>query len=125
MATMHTRHSQRLAPFALTSDEDAAHRWLDALQVAGIPAELHIEDATRLATGSSMFPTGRIFASAVYIAPEYRDRAAALLIDLGWDGRQLGAGQRGRVRNERLLAGVVAVGLALLGLGFAFLLRGM
>lgn len=124
MATMHTRRSPRLVPFAITADDDAAHRWIDALHEAGIPAELHIEDGTRLATGSSVFPTGRIFASAVYIAPEHRDRAAALLIDLGWDGRQQGASHR-RPSRDQLLVVVGAVGMTLVGLGMAVVLRGL
>ena len=124
MATMPTRRSSRLVPFALTADEDAAHRWLTVLDEAGIPAQLHIEDGTRLASGSSMFPTGRIFATAVYIAPECRDRAAALLIDLGWDGRQLGGSHRALHMDGRLVAGAV-IGISLLGLGLALLLRGL
>jgi hypothetical protein len=124
MATMHTRRSPRLVPFALTADDEAAHRWLDALHDAGIPAELHIEDGTRLATGSSVFPTGRIFATAIYIAPQYRDRAAALLIDLGWDGKQRGAGQRRRSRDQLLIV-AGAVGMSLLGLVLAIVLRGL
>ncbi len=124
MTAMHARRPPRLVPFALTDDDDAARRWLEALEEADIPAELHIEDGTRLATGSSMFPTGRIFATAIYIAPECREQAAALLIDLGWDGRQLGGGHRGRSLDDRLvLAG--ALGVALLILMLALLLRGV
>jgi len=101
-----------MMPFAMTDDDEAAHRWLQALHRAGIPAELHIEDGAVLATGSSVFPTGRIFASAIYIAPECREQAAVVLIDLGWDGRQLSGGPRRRSVNERAAAvAVAAVGL--------------
>ena len=124
MTAMHARRPSSLIPFALTFDDAAAQHWLEALERAGIPAEIHIEDGTRLAAGSSMFPTGRIFASAIYIASDSRERAAALLIDLGWDGRQLGGGHRGRSLDERIVAGA-AIGLSLLGLGLVLLLRGM
>ena len=125
MTTMHAGHSPRLVPFALTADDVAAHHWLEALEEAGIPAELHIEDGSRLVTGSSVFPTGQIFANAIYIAPDCRDRAAAVLIDLGWDGRQLGGGRpTGRPRKDWLVAGG-AVGVALLGLTLTVALRGL
>jgi len=124
MTAMHERRSPRLVPFALTGDDAAAQRWLEALDEAGIPAQVHIEDGTRLATGSSMFPTGRIFATAIYIAPECREQAAALLIDLGWDGRQLGGARRGRSLDQRVVVGG-AVGVSLLGLVLALLLRGV
>jgi hypothetical protein len=114
-------------PFAMTDDDDVAHRWLEALEAADIPAELHIEDGTVLATGSSVFPTGRIFASAIYIPPESREQAAALLIDLGWDGRQLGGGEhRGRGRSFEaavIAAAVIAAGV--LSVAILVALRGM
>lgn len=124
MTTMHAGHSPRLVPFALTADDVAAHRWLEALEEAGIPAELHIEDGTRLATGSSMFPTGQVFVTAIYIAPDCRERAATVLIDLGWDGRQLGGGRPARPLKDWLVAGG-AVGVALLGLSLTVVLRGL
>lgn len=124
MTLMHAGHSPRLVPFALTADDVAAHRWLEALEEADIPAELHIEDGTRLATGSSIFPTGQVFATAIYIAPDCRERAATVLIDLGWDGRQLGARHRARPPRDWFVAGV-AVGVSLLGLVLVIVLRGL
>jgi hypothetical protein len=114
-------------PFAMTDDDDVAHRWLDALSEAGIPAELHIEDGTVLASGSSVFPTGRIFASAIYIPPESREQAAALLIDLGWDGRQLGGAAHGpRSRSFEALVIAAAVAAAgVLSIAVLLALRGI
>ena len=122
MTAMHARRSPRLVPFALTADDASAERWLAALKEAGIPAQIHIEDGTRLASGSSMFPTGPVFASAIYVAPECRDQAAKLLIDLGWDGRQLGAAHQEHALEQRVLVGG-AVSVSLIGLVVVLLLR--
>lgn len=104
-----------LVPFALTTDDEAAERWFQALRHAGIDSELRIEDGRQLNTGSSVFPTGPIFATALYVAASERDRAASVLIDHGWDGRQIGAGRRqGRANRRTALAGALAMVLLLL-----------
>ncbi|MBX7110851.1 MAG: hypothetical protein K1X87_03255 [Dehalococcoidia bacterium] len=121
MASMPAASSE-LVPFALTLDDEAAERWAAALEREGIEAELRIEDGRALNSGSSVFPTGPIFATALYVPASQRERAAAVLIDLGWDGRQLGAGHR-RGLGDRRTALMGAVLMALLVAAIA-LLRG-
>lgn len=113
MASMPAASSSELVPFALTLDDEAAERWAAALGREGIDAELRIEDGRALNSGSSVFPTGPIFATALYVPVSERERAASVLIDLGWDGRQLGAGRRPGL-SERRTALVGAVLMALL-----------
>lgn len=121
MTAMPARHPHRLVPFAMTSDDASAARWVAALEEAGIPAQIHIEDGSRLASGSSMFPTGPSFASAIYIAPDCRERAAALLIDLGWDGRQLGSQHPSHAVDGRALVSG-AIGVTFLALALVVVL---
>lgn len=104
--------SSELVPFALTLDDEAAERWVEALGHAGIEAELRIEDGRALNSGSSVFPTGPIFATALYVAAGQREQAASVLIDHGWDGRQLGAGHRRGLTDRRTaLLGAVLMAL--------------
>lgn len=104
--------SSDLVPFALTLDNEAAERWAAALQREGVEAELRIEDGRALNSGSSVFPTGPIFATALYVPVSERERAASVLIDLGWDGKQVGAGhRRGLPDRSTTLLGVVAMAL--------------
>lgn len=104
--------SSELVPFALTLDDEAAERWVEALGHAGIEAELRIEDGRALNSGSSVFPTGPIFATALYVAAGQREQAAAVLIDHGWNGRQLGAGHRRGLTDRRTaLLGAVLMAL--------------
>lgn len=104
-----------LVPLALTSDDAAATRWIEALQREGIDAELRIEDGLRLNSGSSVFPTGPLFATALFVPADERERAASVLIDHGWDGRQIGAGHRRSLSDRRTaLAGAVLMVLLVL-----------
>ena len=104
---------------AVAADEGEARRWLDALTAAGIEAEARIEDAARLVAASSVFPTGPAFATALYVPSSQRGEAAALLIDLGWQGR-LKPHARPAVGARAALLGAVAT--ALVGLGMAVVL---
>ncbi|MSQ28939.1 MAG: hypothetical protein EXR68_00395 [Dehalococcoidia bacterium] len=79
------------APLAITDDQAMARRWLDALNAAGVPAELRIEDARHLAAARLPLPLGPIFATTLFVLADERARAASLLIDLGWDGRRVAA----------------------------------
>jgi len=111
MASMPAASSE-LVPFALTLDDEAAERWAAALEREGIEAELRIEDGRALNSGSSVFPTGPIFATALYVPASERERAASVLIDHGWDGRQLGAGhRRGLPDGRTTLLGAVLMAL--------------
>ncbi len=116
--------SSELVPFALTLDDEAAERWHEALTTAGIDAELRIEDGRALNSGSSVFPTGPIFATALYIAASERERAASVLIDHGWDGRQIGAGHQRRVLPDGRTTLLGAVLMALLVVVVALLRDG-
>src|SRR5215207_3792091 len=116
MAVSHVH--DRFVPLAITDDEVMARRWVEALDAAGVPVELRIEDARRLGTTSTMLPLGPLFATALYVAAERRDDAASVLIDLGWDGRRIGRGlhSSGLLPAQALVGSVVAAtisGLAL------------
>lgn len=79
--------TQGLVLLTAQRDGDLAGEWLDALLDAGIDAELHIEDAARFNLTSSAYPVGVPFVYALFVPRPDRDRAADVLIDLGWDGR--------------------------------------
>ncbi len=93
------RHLPRPAhfiPLAMTDDQAMARGWLDALNAAGIPAELRIEDARRMLATAAVrpmrpLPIGPVYATTLLVLTEERARAAALLVDLGWDGRRVAA----------------------------------
>lgn len=109
----------------MTDDAAMARRWLTALEAAAVPVELRIEDARRLGTTSSVLPFGPVFATALYVAADRRADAAAVLIDLGWDGHRVGGGLRGRALPVHALIGsAVAAMLSGLALAAAMLLRG-
>lgn len=122
---MTAQQTHRFVPLAITDDEAMARRWVAALDAAGIPAELRIEDARRLGTTSPMLPFGPVFATALYVGAGRRSDAAAVLIDLGWDGRRL-AGGLGSVSlpAHALLGSVVAVTLSGLALAASVIIRG-
>lgn len=82
---------------------DLAGAWHEALLATDIDAELHIRDAASFSPTSSVYPTGAPFVYALFVAQADRERAANLLIDLGWDGR--GIGGTGRRRGGRASAG--------------------
>lgn len=115
-----------MIPLATTDDEPAARRWLVALEAAEIPAELRIEDARRMGNSSSVLPPlGPVFVTTLYVAADRRARAAAVLIDLGWDGRQIGAGVGTRsIPRSSLIGGGIAAAVGAAALIAAILLRG-
>lgn len=96
-------------------DGDLAGAWLDALLDAGIDAELHIEDAARFNLTSSAYPVGVPFVYALFVPRAYRDRAADVLIDHGWDGRGAprASAMRASGRHLRNVLLVAALSLAL------------
>lgn len=96
-------------------DGDLAGEWLDALLDAGIDAELHIEDAARFNLTSSAYPVGVPFVYALFVPRADRDRAADVLIDLGWDGRGAprSSAMRASGRHLRNVLLVAALSLAL------------
>ena len=124
MTTQRVFRPSRKVPLAFTEDEAAARRWLASLDAAGIPAELRIEDARRMGTSSSVLPLGPVYATALYVAAERRTEAAAVLIDLGWDGRHVSGGlNRRALPVAALLGGAVAATVAGLAVAVAALLQ--
>lgn len=125
MATQRAFRPTRMVPLATTEEEALARRWLGALEAAEVPAELRIEDARRMGNSSSVLPLGPVFATTLYVAAERRTQAAAVLIDLGWDGRQIGArvGDRSIPRSS-LIGGGIAAAVGAAALAVAILLRG-
>ena len=105
------------------ADADVAGERRDALVEAGIDAELHIEDAARFSPTSSVYPSGSPFVYALFV-PQH-ERAAAALIDAGWDGRRSAFGG-GRIPLEPtfLLRGALVALLAGAAVMVLLLLRG-
>lgn len=125
MATQPAFRPTRMIPLATTDDESAARGWLGALEAAEIAAELRIEDARRMGNSSSVLPLGPVFATTLYVAAERRTQAAAVLIDLGWDGRQVGAGVGERpIPRSSLIGGGIAAAVGAAALVIAILLLG-
>lgn len=125
MAVPSARPQYGFVPLAVTDDEMTARSWVAALDAAGIPVELRIEDARRLGTTSTMFPFGPVFATALYVDRDRRADAAAVLIDLGWDGRHLAGSLRATsIPTHAVLGSVVAVTLSGLALAASVLIRG-
>lgn len=126
MATQPASRPTRMIPLATTDDESAARRWLGALEAAEIAAELRIEDARRMGNSSSVLPLGPVFATTLYVVAERRTQAAAVLIDLGWDGRQIGAGVGERsIPRSSFIGGGIAAAVGAAALLAAILLRGV
>ena len=124
MTTQRVFRPSRMVPLAFTEDEGAARQWLASLDAAGIPAELRIEDARRMGTSSSVLPLGPVYATALYVAPDQRIDAAAVLIDLGWDGRHVSDGlHRRTLPLKALIGGAVAALLAALAVAVAAVLQ--
>jgi hypothetical protein len=97
-------------------DGDVAGEWHDALLRAGLEAELHIRDAASFNLTSTVYPTGAPFVYVLFVAKDDRERAANVLIDLGWDGRGVHRDGAMRVPQGGALRGAlvaIAVGLAL------------
>ena len=88
-------------------DGDLATSWLEALDAEGIEAELHLRDAASFSPTSSVYPTGAPLVHALFVSGRDRDRAAALLIDLGWDGRGMSSGPRAAWNPLASLPGAV------------------
>ena len=124
MATQRAFRPTRMVPLATSEDESVARRWLGALEDADVPAELRIEDARRMGNSSSMLPLGPVFATTLYVAAERRTQAAAVLIDLGWDGRQIGPRVgTSLINRSSLLGGGIAAAIGAAALAVAILLR--
>lgn len=103
-------------------DEDTAQHWRDALEEAGIVAELTIEDGSYLSPTSSMYPTRMHFVFPLRVPADQRRPAAELLIDLGWDG---GGGERGNHLDPRtVLRGALLAGLGVLAFAVLVAVRG-
>jgi len=125
MTTQRVSRSTRMVPLATTEDEAAARVWLAALDAADISAELRIEDARRMGKSSSVLPLGPVFATTLYVSSDSRTQAATVLIDLGWDGRQIGHGVGSTtVPWSSVIGGGVAAGLGIVALIVAIVLRG-
>jgi hypothetical protein len=103
----------------VTREPALAERWRDALEAAGIEAFVEIDDASRALPGrSALVGIGAqplAFVYPVSVPAEDRERAAAVLIDHGWDG-----GIEGGVRSQpmsprsSLRAALLAVGAGVL-----------
>ena len=114
-----------MAPLALTDREPDARRWLGALEAAHIPAELRIEDARRRSAALPL-PVGPVFAATLYVAADHRVEAAKVLIDLGWDGRQVGGSLPTRQIPRGAVFAVASASLvSLTAVVVALLLRGI
>lgn len=92
------RHTTRWVPLGVARDGDTASQWAAALDAAGLDAEVRIGDAVALARGSSSWPTAApgghcLFAYRLFVPHEQRREAAAMLVDLGWDGRYGAVGE--------------------------------
>lgn len=75
---------------AATRDPDMADRWREAVEAAGVPVEVHIEDPREALPGTAGVPDfvlGSGFAYGVWVSPDDRVAAGRALIDAGWDGR--------------------------------------
>jgi hypothetical protein len=126
MATQRIFVPTRMVPLATTEDEPRARAWLGALDAADIAAELRIVDARRMGNSSSMLPLGPVFATTLYVDRAERERAAAVLIDVGWDGRRIGTGVGDvSISRSALVGGAVAAAVGLAAFALAILLRGV
>ncbi len=103
-------------------DGDVAGTWQEALLGADIDVELHIEDAASFSPTSSVYPTGAPFVYALFVTKADRQRAANLLIDLGWDGRGIGGSGRSRTGQASPASTGSALRSALLVLGVSLAL---
>jgi len=102
---------------------EQAERWADALDDAGIDVFIEITDA-REAWGSSplvgvLGARPMEFVHALTIHPEDRERALAVLVDAGWDGRE-GSTLRPPPNIRGMLT---AMGYTVAGIGAFLLVR--
>lgn len=114
-------NARGLVLLTVQREGDLAGAWHEALLGADIDAELHIRDAASFSSTSSVYPTGVPFVYVLFVAKADRERAANVLIDLGWDGRGIGGSGRGPI--GRAAAGS-ALGGALLALAVSAALVG-
>lgn len=104
---------------ATARDVTTAERWCDALEAAGIDAFVEIDDDRNVPGGSSPVITtyiGPRFVYPVSVPAAERDRAAAVLIDHGWNGR-FGSRNVAPMSYRSMLRGaliVVAISAALM-----------
>src|SRR5687768_4700258 len=99
--------SSRRIRLAVLRDPREAERLQAGLESAGITAFVEIDDVQHALPGGTLIPGvtaggSSMFAYPLVIHAADRDRAAAVLIDLGWDGRS--AGRRRVERSPRTLA---------------------
>lgn len=106
---------------AVAQEVETAERWRDALDGAGIDAQVEIADRQTALPGQSPFTglggAAPGFAYPVTVPAEDRERAAAILVDHGWDGGSGARGAPGVSTGTRLKGALVAVAIA-----FAFAL---
>jgi len=87
-------------PFLVTSSPERAEEWARVLNEAGVDALVEITDAQTGDPGRSPL-IGAIgsrpseFVQLILIPPAERERAAAALLEAGWDGREGLRGGRG------------------------------
>lgn len=87
-------------PFLVTSSPERAEEWARVLNEAGVDALVAITDAQTGDPGRSPL-IGAIgsrpseFVQLILIPPAERERAAAALLEAGWDGREGLRGGRG------------------------------
>lgn len=102
-------------------DPQQAERWQAALEAQSIDAHVEIDDAHRALPGQMLIPgvsadSPVMFVYVISVPVADRERAASVLIDLGWDGSA--AGRQGEPIPMRT---VVRGGLVALALGAAAL----
>ena len=111
---------------AVLRDPRQAERWQQGLAAAGIDAHVEIDDAQRALPGETLLPGVMGGGQPMFVYPltvpaADRARAAAVLIDLGWDGRRSGRRHLDATPTTLLRGALIALaaGVAALALRMA------
>lgn len=106
---------ERWTLLAVARDAETAELWRESLEAFQIGAEIRIGDAAHLTTRSSVIigansPAGdMLFAYPIFVPAEQRERAAAVLIDNGWDGRFGSVNRAQGMDTTTLVRGTIAI----------------
>lgn len=121
----HEPLSSGRVPLLVSKTPDRAEGWARALQDAGIDAAVEITDRQVVQPGGSplvgVFGAPPLdFVHVVAVQRADRERALAVLVDAGWDGRE-GRTWRRRTADTRSI--LVGSALAVAGMALFVLLR--